>query len=295
MKHPAYRCSDILFVDPVWRDKVFDYVRQGIERYIRAPLNEWLDRSEKITGLTYKRSMRLQLCGSMPFGCATLHSDWDFNLSLDDWNAQAEARSWFFVGDNLKDLIEYLTDFTRETGLSIQVGCVDPHSDDYNIYVDLDTMLLHRRGSKLPHQTLNNDFYTTNDRIPEILPPVDLRTWNPIGKLVAPSSVTPVNVTDFNADIHVPPVAYQHLAWDGYAMRWNSMPNRRMMARPAVPVQPMVPLVPPRWSGDEWADIAPEWEARYGERYTGYAKLHLTNDNGEPVTILEEIPCRAPR
>lgn len=276
MKHAAYRCSDILYVDPVWRDRVFDYVRQGIERYIRGPLNEWLDRSEKITGLTYKRSMRLQLCGSMAFGCAVLHSDWDFNLSLDDWNAQAEARKWFFSGDNLKDLIEYLTDFTRETGVSIQIGCVDPYSDNYNIYVDLDTMLLHRRGSKLPHQTINDETYTTDDHIPEVLPPVNLLTFDP-------NKDTP------------PPVAYQHLAWDGYAMRWLSMPNRRMMARPAVPVQPMVPLVPPRWSEDEWADIAPKWEARYGERYTGYAKLHLTNDKGEPVTILEEIPCRAPR
>lgn len=291
MKHPAYRCSDILFVNPEYRDKAYEYVRWGVQNIWLPSLTrrfDFLRTLPEFKGVDLDPSIKIQHVGSAPFGCASLHSDWDFNLSLKDWNSQAEARKWFFSQERA-EFGRYMDEWTKVWGFDLQVGCVDPHTDEYNIFVDLDTMLLHRRGSKLPHKIVNNTYFTTDDRIPPALPPINLLTWNPEGKVAAPSTVTPENVADYNPDLHVPPIAWQHLQWDGYAMRWISVGgNRGVFGLMAGGIKKLGEPYRAKWSVDEHAELAQEYEKIYGERYTGYDVI-----NNECVEKPQDRPLYA--
>jgi hypothetical protein len=288
MKHPAYRCSDILFVHPEYRDKAYDYLRRAVDTYLLPGMKAHFDKVQampEFANIKLECKVGLENVGSITFGCASLHSDWDFNFYLPDWNSQAVARQWFFAGTNRKEFEDCMMEWEREWGFPLQLGCIDPKTDLYNVHVNLDTMLLHRRGSKLPHRILNTLYYSSDDRIPEVLPPVDLRTWNPEGKLPCPPTVTPEDTKDFDPAIHVPPIAYQHLQWDGYAMRWLSGTNRRGNWKQGAPlIGGSVQIDSPfrgHYEKDEHAEEVETWKQKYGSRYTGY-----TLTNGE---LLEDL------
>lgn len=271
MKYPAYRCSDILFVDPAYRQRAYDYLTVGVILYILPGMRERFRQAQErreFWDTKLECRVGIENVGSVTFGCASLHSDWDFNLYLPDWNSQAVARQWFFAGNNRKEFVDYMFQWEKEWGFPMQLGCIDPKTDLYNIHVNLDTMRLHRRGSKLPHRQIDNTYYSTDDRIPEVLPPIDLSTWNPEGKIPAPDTVTPEDTRGFDPAIHVPPIAYQHLQWDGYAMRWLSGTNQRGAWRAGV-METEHPFRA-KYSHDEWSSEVDKWKGKYGHRYTGY-------------------------
>ena len=261
-------------MDPEARDRAYNYLRKGVELYVYPGMKKRFDEVQarpEFKDVKLECRLRLEQVGSVPFGCASLHSDWDFNINLPDWNSQAVARQWYFASNGRKEFVDYMFQWEREWGFKMDVGCIDPMTDLYNVHVNMETMMLHRRGSKLPSRQIDNLYYTTDDRIPEALPPIDLRTWDKTGKVPAPDTVTPENTTDFNPALHVPPISYQHLQWDGYAMRWLSGTNLRGSWRAGV-METENPFQA-KYVSDEWADQETEWKEKYGQRYTGYTKI----------------------
>lgn len=211
------------------RDRVIAFVRNGLHL-----LNFSID--PMLVGVQPK----IQWVGSYTFGNATLRSDADFNLSFPDWNMQVAARRLYYVPQFRAQFCEYLHQFETSYGLRIDVGCVDAETDKYNIHLDCETMLLHRRWNQ------------------------DVDPYNPgsIAQLVyEPEVRNPVNIDTFDfATEEVPPIHNIHLRLDNYAFRW-------------LPVKSEMKLRPSEWLNDEWADDVQRWKEFYGQRYTGYTKI----------------------
>jgi hypothetical protein len=215
MKHPAYRISDILYMDHKWRDKAFDYVREGVKLFV-----------------PFAAEAKIQLVGSYAFGNASLFADMDFNLSLKDWNAQVPARRWFYTAGNRKDLVDYLKRFQDQWGLKIDCGCVDCETDLYNVYVDLDKMVLHFRTGEPNQEFLSGALW------PEVLKP----------------DPNPIDLNNLPQDL--PPPLDQHLRLDNYAFRWLRVPKYKSPNN--------------GFPSDPFAAEIPEWQKRYGDKFITY-------------------------
>lgn len=227
MKSCEYRVSDVVFMDREARDRVIAFVKNGLHL-----LDFSLD--PMLAGIQPK----LEWVGSYTFGNATLRSDADFNLAFPDWNMQVAARRLYYVPAFRAQFCEYLHSFESEFGLRIDVGCVDAETDKYNIYLDCETMLLHRRWNR------------------------DINPYNPgsISQLVYdPEARPPLDINAFNVDVdEAPPIHNIHLRLDNYAFRW--MPHVNDFKQK-----------PSEWLFDEWSENVERWEVIYGQRYTGYS------------------------
>lgn len=235
MKHPAFRCSDILYVHPDWRAKVFDFVeslRDSLHPFIRDNM------------------ARFELCGSQAFGNAKLRSDWDFNIAMKNWEDQVTARRLYRgnIGPYRSTMGRSLEDFKKKYGLEISIGCVDCDTQKYNINVSLDDMILHHRYSVYPeflYADSKGIIWESDDR------PISLKTF------------------DFLKD-PVPPVADIHLQWNGDMWRWQRIP---LDGGSAGPLYIQNKQQRAKWAVDEWADIVPDWQTYYGKRFMTHHRV----------------------
>lgn len=226
MKHPKYRVSDVLYMDSEALVEIIEYVRAGVDllKFDAHPL---------LRGVRPK----IEMVGSYTFGCARLRSDVDFNLAFPDWNLQVTARRMFYSTIFRKEFSNYLLNFQQKTGLKIDCGCVDAETDAYNIFLDCDTMFLHRRGS---HDV---DIFNSGD-IDEII--------------YKPANYPPINVLEFRQGIDIqPPISKIHLKLDNYAFRWMATQN-------------IFKDRPSEWLEDEWKSEVDFWKEKYSNFYTGY-------------------------
>jgi hypothetical protein len=129
MKHPKFRCRDILYMDKVSRKELFDFVWTEVSK---LPIS--------------KDMVDIELVGSLAFGCNGLSSDVDFNIAFADWNAQVPARRWFYGEKNRAGLVDACLKFQKQWGLKIDIGCVDCESEQYNVFASTKKMLLYNRG-----------------------------------------------------------------------------------------------------------------------------------------------------
>lgn len=234
MKHPRFRCRDILFLDPQVRDEVYDFVR-SLQPLLHPFIRENMVRFEHV--------------GSMVFGNNKLRSDWDFNIAMPDWNSQIEARRIYSgnLGKWRVPLSDALVGFYRETGLQIDLGCVDPDTVKYNICVTLDDMLLHHRDT-IPQE----EFTLTDSGI----------VWE---KESAPTSLLTFDPLKDSA-----PTAHNiHLKWNFMLNRWQRIP---LDTAPADVSYMRVKQEAARWAKSEerWPDDVAFWQKRYGDRFQSY-------------------------
>lgn len=188
MKHPKYRTRDILVLDPVVRDEVYDYIRKAVD--VNVPL--WIK----------DMMLEIQHVGSYTWGGAKLHSDMDFNVALNKdvlWKDYVAARRWFY-SSNRSGLADACMKFSVQTGLKLDVGLIDIETDRYNCYVSLREMMLYHRTTQMLTEFEIGDVGVITDI--EDLNPINLLTFDP-------------------AVMELPPQRDQHLRWDGYAFRWR--------------------------------------------------------------------------
>lgn len=196
MKHPKYRVSDILYMDKVVRQELFDFIRFSVAFYVPF-------------------QCRIQLVGSYCFGVARLGSDLDVHLALPDWNRQIPARRWLRgapkdknnpkVEENAGLLLRSSTKWLKKTGLSIDYGCQDCETDFYQCHADIT-----EHGNEILHfrDGIKNAPFVVN----ALVPVMERRQGD-----------QPINISTFNPDTDPqPPVIDQQLYWDHWSFRWMS-------------------------------------------------------------------------
>lgn len=161
----------------------------------------------------------------------------DFNIAMKDYNDQIPAKQWFFTGSNRLEFSNKVNEFEKKYGLHLDVGCVDPSSVKYNVCASTKKFELYNRGR-------------------EPLPIIQrgLATAFP---LFTDEPLSIINILDFDpTKDSAPSVFLQHLRFDPYVYYFlgedRNFPRRS------------------QWAFDEWADVAPEWEKLYGDRYQSY-------------------------
>lgn len=281
MKYPAYRNTDILYVDPVWRQKAFDWCLEGLRQYVVGPLTQFLAEEEarwrvRYPNIVVPKRIRLWLVGSMVRGAGKLGSDWDINIATDDHNSQVIAKRWFYRARNQKALEDHSLIFQNQWGLKLQWGCVDPDLDDRTIRVDLETMLMHRRFDEPPTDYVPGSVSSIVYQ-PEG-PTIDLRAFDP--------ETSPA-----------PPIGNYHLMHDRFDTGWLRTPwgfsseGGRVVFPPGT--KNLLPSFSPvlgangkparTVSEDQWpADEVERWKLAYGPRYTPYHR--------EGTQLIEDVP-----
>jgi hypothetical protein len=184
MKHPKFRCKDILVMDRDVLKETVGFVDGVLQKY--CPF--------------YADIADLEIVGSMAFGVNTLSSDWDFNVAMKDYNAQVPAKQWWHTpsqqrADMQRALMAYMTKYD----LHLDVGCADPISQRYNVVASTRKWELYNRGrGPLPLRT------------PAIITPFPLF---PLGE---PFSTIDIMSFDWTK-APLPDTFKQHLVYDGYA------------------------------------------------------------------------------
>lgn len=242
LKPPQARVSDVLFMDKDYLRGVVQFVRDGLHllpwHTLPKLVGYWND-LVKLGKVSPDAPVapKLHLYGSYPFGNARLRSDMDFGLAFPDWNCQKAAREFFYIPKWREAFGQYIDRYSLDTGLEVQVGCVDAESDKYNIHLDCDTWLLHFRFEP------DLDFYQAGS-INEVIDRVETHP--------------PVNIMEYDEqrDGQVP-VHNIHLKLDNYAFRW--LPNENPFK-----------ALNSSWDHDDYADQVDYWRQRYGSRFLEY-------------------------
>jgi hypothetical protein len=218
MKHPSFRVADILAMDKETMKNLFAFVNEVVEV---------LPFADNIVDV--------ELVGSLAFGTSTLGSDIDFNIAMADYNHQIPAKQWWQTPFNPRKVFECLLEFENQTGLSIEIGVVDPCSVKYNVCASTRKFELYNRGRDLLPRWTDGPTHPFPLFIDKPLSTINLLTFDP-------------DKDEF------PPTFPQHLSFDPnkyYFVAGKERPHRGRF----------------EWEKDEWEHDVPFWKTKYGERF----------------------------
>lgn len=190
MKHPKYRCKDILFMDKEAVKELFSFIWEAA----------------KVLPF-YSEIVDIELCGSLAFGNNGLGSDVDFNLAAKDYNDQVSMMRWMRTAGATTELHRILMDFEKKTGLHLDVGAVDPANIKYTVCASTKKFELYNRGrgplpffepGKIVHYPLFSD-----------------------------KPLTTINILDFDPETDTPPEVFPyHLRFSPYLHYFLAEPRQ---------------------------------------------------------------------
>lgn len=181
MKHPKFRCRDILYMDKDAIKELYSFVWEACES---LPF--------------FSDIVDIEQVGSYAFGNNKLSSDADFNIALADYNHQIPAKQWWYTYGNRRAVKEKLMEFEKQYGLNIDLGVVDPNSIKYNVIASTKKFELYNRG---------------RDPLPEKVPGIVQHY-----PIFSDKPFSVVNILDFDpAKDTAPPIFDFHLRFEPYA------------------------------------------------------------------------------
>ena len=197
----------------------------------------------------------VQPVGSFFMGVAKLGSDIDVNISYKDFNDQIVAHRMFHQRDSKykQQMVDYLKQYEFKYGQHIDCGVTDCESEKYNVFASCNEMKLYHRLDDVSPQEWENGFAG---------PVVD----SPLGETID------LRTYDYYSDTE----RRQEQFPKDYKLMYDTMGWRWMKAARSPKKYEVVE--------DEWADILPEWLAKYPDTLLQY--VQMTDPNRNPPTYL---------